>query len=426
MRRSLNVPVDPLALDRMPMQNEPPQKCVYVMMKGCSRLMGGMFPSIKSLWTEVAAQGLAVEVHGTKDAFSDEDAPRFAPLPWTAHARTWPGIAGFSLAQRRAILAAARRPGSLISLHGLWEFPSYIANEIVGERASVVIVHPEGMLEPWALANSAWKKRLANAAWHRRLMRRASCFRALTLAELGQIRAQGISCPVALVPNGIALDTRPAPARSILEQAVPGLGNEPFYLFLSRIHPKKGLPLLVPAWREACLAVPGLREAKLLIAGPDEVGHTQEVRALVSELGLDNQVLVPGPLYGEAKRAALAHAQAFLLPSHSEGFSIAVLEAAAAARPVLMTPGCNFPELEQAGGALIVPPEAKRLASALGDLERLGSDGRSAMGERGRRLVAEQYTWGEVGRRMKSTAEWLLAGSPAPSRPDCVEVAGRG
>jgi glycosyltransferase involved in cell wall biosynthesis len=185
-------------------------------------------------------------------------------------------------------------------------------------------------------------------------------------------------------------------------------------LFLSRIHPKKGLSVLIEAWRQVT------RDDKdwiLAIVGPDEGGHLAEVQLLARDLGIEDRVLFTGPAYGCEKRQLLELADFFVLPSHSEGFSMAVLEAMACRLPVVITPNCNFPAVCEEGAGLVVPPHADKLSSALRQLMECTQGQRVRMGSQARRLVQRCYTWDHVVDQMNEVYEWLINGG---SPPACV------
>jgi len=143
------------------------------------------------------------------------------------------------------------------------------------------------------------------------------------------------------------------------------------------------------------------------------------MKRLAAELGLGQKVCFTGPLHGREKLAALAGAELFVLPSLSEGFSMAVLEAAAAGLPVLLTPQCNFPELAQAGGAIEVSPDAAGCEAGLREMLRFSEAGRRLMGQRGKDLVTSSYTWPRIAAQMLNVYRWLLDGGHPPA---CVRL----
>jgi poly(glycerol-phosphate) alpha-glucosyltransferase len=175
---------------------------------------------------------------------------------------------------------------------------------------------------------------------------------------------------------------------------------------MSRLHPKKGLDVLLRAFAQVSAALPALT---LVIAGNDAgTGYAGELTRLAGTLGIGDRCRFAGEVRGEAKLDMLAGADAFVLPSHSEGLPVAAIEAMAAALPVILTPGCNLPEVASAGAGLIVEPVPEMLARAIGDLFA-NRDAARAMGDNGRRLVAGKFTWRRIGAETLGIYRNLLA-----------------
>jgi poly(glycerol-phosphate) alpha-glucosyltransferase len=269
------------------------------------------------------------------------------------------------------------------------------------------------MLDPWAVRNSRWKKWLAHWLYEGAQMRGASCVRALNRAEEEAARLYGLNNPVCVIPNGIDLPTRPPgappPWSGKLEEGRRVL------LFLGRIHPKKGLEFLLRAWAALKTEAPGKAAAwAAAVAGWDQGGHEAELQALARQLGLERDVLFLGPQFGEAKAACFAHADAFILPSHSEGMPMAVLEAWAYKLPVVMTLPCNLPRGFEAGAAIRVEPDAESVARGVAELMDMAKGERREMGLRGHRLVAEEFAWPRIAVQMEAVYTWLLGGGTPP------------
>ncbi|MCS3662350.1 glycosyltransferase [Salinibacter ruber] len=280
--------------------------------------------------------------------------------------------------------------------HGAW-LPSNVVAAWVARRANVpLVVASRGMVTEWSLSHKARKKQ---AAWHlyqKHVFRQASLFHATAPAEVDDLRALGMTQPIAVVPNGVEIpDTLP--------NGPPTDGKRA--LFLSRIHPKKGLPMLLDAW--AALRPEGWT---LELVGPSENGHREELEAQARELGLDGAVVFSGPVDDADKWHKYATADLFVLPTHSENFGIVVAEALAAEVPVLTTTGTPWPELATHECGWWVAPEPEAIRDTLATALRQSDASRTAMGRRGRELVTSTYTWRAVGRRMAQAYEWLLDG----------------
>lgn len=388
---------------------------VVVVVNGCSRLQGGLFHSVRRIWQEVQRSGARVSVKTLEDPYTAEDSKEYAPLPVEAFRAVGPRKFNYSPDLARGLERDLADGGSnqIISSHGLWIYPSYISSKLSQKFRRPLMIHPEGMLEPWALNFGRQRKKIIGQLFQNEALNRAACMRALCPPEAANFRRYGVRSPVATIPNGIDLKLfEKMPGRDELEEIIPAARDRKRLLFLSRIHPKKGLIPLMEAWAKLPAAVRA--DWLLIVAGPDEAGHEQQVKSLADSLEIGESLAFPGPLHGQAKLRALAGADLFLLPSFSEGFSIALLEAAACGIPVLQTPQCNFPELTQAGAAIEASPEPGKLASALEGLMGLPERQRVEMGARGKALVRDRYTWEHVGSQMTQLCHWILEGGTTP------------
>ena len=297
-------------------------------------------------------------------------------------------------------------------LHGLWMHASATCLAWRRRTSRPSIISPHGMLDPWALDSSGWKKRIARRLYEDANLHSASCIHALCDGEMKTIRTLGFRKPVAVIPNGVDL---PHPAKNGRDCKTPADWHDRrIMLFLGRVHPKKGLVALVHAWR-------GVPEAHhdwaLGLAGPDEGGHQREVQFLIDSLNLNESVRFLGPKYGQDKDAWLRRADAFVLPSLSEGFPVAALEALSYGLPALLTPQCNFPGAGLQGAAITVSPDPEALAEGLRRLISLPAAERDLMGQQGRDLVAKHHSWQHIARQMIEVYEWLLGHR---GRPTCV------
>jgi glycosyltransferase involved in cell wall biosynthesis len=291
-----------------------------------------------------------------------------------------------------------------VHIHGIWEEHCAVAAALAAGVRKPYIISAHGMLEGWAVRSKWLKKAVYSALFEKRNLRRASCLRALTRTEVDDYRRLGIQTPVAVVPNGVDPPDELLPEPFL--QLHPGLRGKRVVLFLSRLHPKKGLDLLCLAWAELAHRFEG---SHLVIAGPDD-GARRNTVARVADLGINETVLFTGMLETLLKWSALATATVFVLPSRSEGFSVAVLEAMAAGVPVIITRQCNFPEVAEAGCGWVIEPDAQQLRQALEACLGAPAAELARMGAAAQALVQERYTWPVVGRQMSEVYEWILGG----------------
>jgi glycosyltransferase involved in cell wall biosynthesis len=187
-------------------------------------------------------------------------------------------------------------------------------------------------------------------------------------------------------------------------------------LFLSRVHPKKGLPSLLQAWAEVGDAA---KDWALVIAGPDEKRHAAQLDTMIQNLALQHSVTIVGPLFGAAKRQAFLNATACVLPSLSEGVPVAIQEAWAYGLPVLITKHCNLSREARQGAAIETEADASSLAAGLRALFSLNSDERRSMGSIGRRIAESRFSWSTCGRQMLDVCDWLTNGG---TRPEVVRI----
>lgn len=253
-------------------------------------------------------------------------------------------------------------------------------------------------LSPHGTLTASTGRGLLKTGWDRLLSpavaRRFHTIIGLTAAEAAEAQTLwqqfGASAEFAVVPNGVYPGEFAAlPDRSVFRERWSIGAQETVCLFLGRLHPRKGVEVLIRAFLAA--NVPNTR---LVIAGPDE-GMLDTLHPL-----LNDRIVVTGYLNSQQRLEALAAADVFALPATGEGLSMAVLEAMAAGVPVLLSPGCNLPEAAEAGAGLIVEPAETPLAQAL---RTLLTDAalRAQMGAQGRTLVEQRFTWGQVAQMLE-------------------------
>lgn len=323
---------------------------------------------------------------------------------------------GFStLLNRRLLRAAATH--DLMHVHGLWMYITHAAAKSARVNKKPYVVTPRGMLEPYIMSRSILKKRLVQQLFQDQDISKAACIHVLSASEAESVRSLNYRNPIAVIPNGIwPAQYESLPCKKTFENFFPDTANKKIILSMSRIHPKKGLLNLAEAW---CRLAREFSSWHLVLAGPNELDHQQEIEHVLDHHGMRERVTFTGTLEGEKKMSALGAAELFVLPSFSEGFSMAILEAMICRLPVLLTPGCNFPESVKANAAIEALPNAKDVHRALRTFLEMNDLQRRQIGNNGCALVTSHYTWDRVASEMIKVYEWCLgAGTP----PDCVEI----
>ena len=291
--------------------------------------------------------------------------------------------------------AASAFDPDVVHDNGLWLPHNHQVAALAQAAGWPRVVSTRGMLEPWAMRHKRWKKAAAWRLYQHRDVERADALHATAEAEAANLAAMGLKAPVHTIPNGVDLP-RLGPGRRTD-------GDAPMTaVFLGRIYPVKGLPMLVEAWARVRPA--GWR---LVIAGPDEAGHRREVEAAVASCGIADAVSFPGPVSGEAKAALLQGADLFVLPSHSESFGMALAEALSHGAPVLTTTAVPWPSLETHQCGWRAPPTVDGLAEGLRVATALGRPTLRAMGAAGRELIAAEYGWPRIASAFVSLYEGL-------------------
>jgi glycosyltransferase involved in cell wall biosynthesis len=380
-----------------------------------SRSGGGIPNIIWSLAGQIQQLGGESIVSGLKDEYFEMDC-RNQSLSVMGGAVCGPRAIGYSPELYRQLKAEVRST-DVFHVHGLWTYPGTVGSGLSRGAGCRRIVSPHGMLEPWALQQSKFKKRLAGWLFETRNLRTADCLHAGSRSEAENFRRFGLRNPIAIIPNGMNIGKfELGNDREELLREQPALRERKLLLFLSRIHPKKGLSELFSAWAKVKAQD---KNWSLLVVGPDELNHESELRKMAAELKITRHIHFMGPAYGPKKRQFLAAVDAFTLPSFSEGFSMAVLEAAAAGLPILLTKECNFPELAAAGAAIEVPAGPVGIPEGLTQFLELSETQRKLMGTKGLELVTQSYTWRAVATAMMRVYEWLAKTGP---KPDCIQL----
>ena len=313
-----------------------------------------------------------------------------------------PAVLGGSAALTR-FMAETMASYDVAHLHGVWDGCLIATGRAARRRGKPYFISPHGMLDRWSMAQSRWKKRaVLHLAGGRTVLDGAAGVVFGTSDEAQEATSLRLESGSMIVPNGVDPDllAEPAPgAAAALHARQPGTAAwTRTTLFYSRFHPKKGLDLLIAAFARVAGDFPG---AGLLAAGiPQDEAYVAALRTQVSATGLDDRIIVATDMIGPDSRFLLDAVDIFALPSHQEGFSIAILEAMGRGLPVLITDRCHLPEIETGHAGRVVAADVDGFEAGLRDLLARDDQSLRAMGKAGRALVAEKYVWPQIARRL--------------------------
>ena len=305
----------------------------------------------------------------------------------------------------------------IVHIHGLYRFPSTYAGWQARRRGVPYVMRPHGALDPYLFVRSSMGrvglKRFYERWFDFPILHAASAIHYTAEEERERASFLNLRAPSFVVPNGLDWARYcDLPSRGAL-RALWGLGDGPLVLFLGRLHFKKGLDLLIPAFDALRKRIP---DAQVAIVGPENDDYGKRVRGWVRERGLDACVHFVGSLEGQDVVQAYVDADVFVLPSYTENFGMTVAEAMACALPVVISDQVNIhAEVASAGAGLVTRCDADEVAQALEAL-LLDADRRSAMGEAGRRLVQERYTWPAIVEALTREYEAVIARTKVGNR----------
>ena len=299
----------------------------------------------------------------------------------------------------------------VVHTNGLWLMSNVYPYWATRGTKCKFVIQPRGTLSEWALRNSRWKKRLFGWAMQYAAMRHADMWVATAEEEYDDIRRLGYRQPVCILPNGIDLPEADK-VRSLKTTMPP---RRRMY-FLSRIHPKKNVDLLLRVWSRLEQKFP---EWDLSIVGPDKDNpYADAMKVLARDLGC-KRVSFEGEINGESKLKFVAESECIVLPTHSENFGMVIAEALACGTAAICSHGAPWEGLDRERCGWWVPTTEDAFAQAMTEAMSKTREELTEMGMRGREWMRRDFSWDGIGAKMKAAYEWLCFGG---QRPDWVRV----
>ncbi len=292
----------------------------------------------------------------------------------------------------------------LLHVHTLFNHPSANACAVAHKQRVPYIVRPCGMLDPWSLRRSRWKKAAWMTLWGRRHLNGAAALHFTSSEEQRLTERLRLNAAGVVVPLGV----------EVLKRGRTDASGLKTVLFLSRLHPKKGLDLLIPALGDLARKRDDFR---FVVAGGGEARHLKDVGRQLLEHGILGRTKLTGFVAGPDKAELLGEADIFVLPSYQENFGLAVAEAMAAGIPVVISDRVNLhPEVARYRAGLVTTLDRREIAAAI---EKLLDDEalQREMGHNGQRLVQEKFNWASISRQIANLYDNVLRGNDSTARP---------
>ena len=273
----------------------------------------------------------------------------------------------------------------IVQLQSMWDIRYHKLAKICRKLNIPYIETPRGMLEPWSLSQKKWKKKLALRLYQMNDLNNAACIYTTAEDEAKNVKALGVKTPCSVIPNGIEVDSYKC--RTSLD------GVKKQVLFLSRIHVKKGIELLIEAWERIVKDFPGW---SLLIVGNGEADYIESLKNMVEEHGVGESVRILEPVFGEDKVRLYQSSALFVLPSYSENFGMVIAEAMSCGVPVITTKYCPWEMLNETNTGWWIALSVDKLTDTLRQAISMNPSKLYDMGQRASRLVHEKFGYRNV------------------------------
>ncbi|MCC6509097.1 MAG: glycosyltransferase [Pirellulaceae bacterium] len=292
----------------------------------------------------------------------------------------------------------SQSPLSLIHVHGLWSPPVHRVITWARRNRVPYVVSPRGMLSEWCFNHKRLKKRIGWWLYQHSDLQNAAAIHATSNDEMLDARRMKLKPTIAVIPNGSDLPNYERPL----------IVNKPvrMALCLTRLHPVKGIDMLIEIWAK-------LKPAnwRLHIAGPSEAGMREKLRQLIQKHNLHDSVTLGEEADETEKQSLLKDADLFILPSKSENFGMVIAEALAIGLPVVTTTGTPWAEVKTRGCGWIAAPEPDDLALVIQQALAQPPEVLHNMGQLGRQLIDERFAWSSVANQMKTLYQSLFQSS---------------
>ena len=271
----------------------------------------------------------------------------------------------------------------IVHVNGIWEPCCWLFQKEAQKIGIKVVLSPHGMLEPYILNRNPWKKKIAMFLYQDKAIKKADYIHATAISECMNINELGYTNNNIIIPNGV--DTSEVLIKDSFSK------TKRSFLFLSRIHPKKGIEFLLEAVEQI-----KNEDFEVIIAGTGDEKYTKNLKEIAKSKKIENKVKFVGPVYGKAKWELYKKVDYFILPTYSENFGIVVAEALATGLPVITTKGTPWEELIKNNCGWWIDLSIENLKKTIRAALSLSTDELLKMGLNGKKLVSSKYEIGSV------------------------------
>lgn len=289
--------------------------------------------------------------------------------------------------------------------HAIWNLPIHQMSVAARKKKKPYIISIHGMLEPWSLQQSKLKKRIAMNLYQFNDLKKAYCLHATAYSEAKNIRTLGLKNHIAVIPNGIDLSEYPFQEK-FLEKKKRKL------LFLSRIHHKKGIEILIDSWSRIDVSIKDNWEVE--IAGNGDKEYIKILQEKINNAKLEDAIKIKGPQFGTEKINTYQSADLFVLPTYSENFGMVIAEALSCGIPVITTKGTPWKDLIDYNAGAWINIGVESLTKTLEEFLVKNPTEIKQMGKNGRKLIEEKYSIESVGNKFIELYQWILNKTEKP------------
>lgn len=357
----------------------------------------GVSICVQSMCGGLYKAGVNVELHAL-------DAPHDEKIPFEFVGYNRSSFPCVSIGRSREMfrgLQNACKDTDVIHTNGLWMMPTVYPEWARHGTGCKFVVQPHGALAPWSLCRSRIKKLLFGVAFQRRVLSKADMWVATSQEEAEDIRRIGYRQPIAVLPNGVDIPSGISRCRASRRRM----------FFISRIHPKKNVEMLLRCWSRLEDRFP---DWDLAIVGPDKDNFYADEMKLLSRSLLCKRVTFTGELKGREKYDFMAASECEVLPTFSENFGMVVAESLACGTPVICSRGAPWAGLEKEGCGWWIPIDESALVETMYNAMVSSREELSKMGDNGIAWMKREFEWSSIADRMKLAYEWLVSGQDKP------------